>query len=271
MELTLQQKLEKVRRLRPIDDVFFEVLADDTAVCQEILSTILQDPGLVVESVIVQNSKKNLYGRSVRLDALCVLGDGRRVNIEVQRSDHDDHLKRARYNASAITVHDSQTGEDFSEIPEVYIVYISEFDFLSEGRTIYHIDKVIRESGTVVDDGLQEIFVNSAVDDGSKIADLMACFMQTEVNDPQFPVLSDRVHQLKQTEGGASAVCTVMQEYEKIALEQGRAEGRAEGRTEGESLLAKVIKRLRSGVSEETLRAEGISQDTINLARECIA
>ena len=43
-ELTLEEKFEKVKDLRPIDDVFFEVLADDIEVCQEILCTILEDP-----------------------------------------------------------------------------------------------------------------------------------------------------------------------------------------------------------------------------------
>lgn len=33
----LQEKFDKVKDLRPIDDVFFEVLAEDPLVCQEIL------------------------------------------------------------------------------------------------------------------------------------------------------------------------------------------------------------------------------------------
>ena len=75
-ELTLEEKEEKVRDFRPIDDAFFETLADDIAFCQEILRVILSDKKLIVEDVIVQNSKRNLYGRSVRLDAFCMLGDG---------------------------------------------------------------------------------------------------------------------------------------------------------------------------------------------------
>ena len=81
MNLTIEQKKEKVKDLRPIDDVFFEVLAANKLVCQEILRTIMEDPKLLVEDVIVQSSERNIYGRSVRLDALCVLGDGKRVNI----------------------------------------------------------------------------------------------------------------------------------------------------------------------------------------------
>lgn len=45
---SLAEKKERVKKLRPIDDVFFEVLADDLEVCQEILRTILKDDRLIV-------------------------------------------------------------------------------------------------------------------------------------------------------------------------------------------------------------------------------
>ena len=146
------------------------------SVCQEMLRTILEDDSLVVTSVITQSDERNLYGRSVRLDALCTLGNGTKVNVEVQRSDNDNHLKRARFNASSITVRESETGTKFEEVLELYIVYISEFDFLKGDKTIYHVEKVLRENGQVIDDGLHEIFVNTAVDDGTEIAELMSCF-----------------------------------------------------------------------------------------------
>ena len=79
----LKEKEEKVKDLRPIDDVFFEVLADDIAFCQEMLRILLDDGKLIVTDVIVQSSQRNLYGRSVRLDALCTLGNGTKCNIEV--------------------------------------------------------------------------------------------------------------------------------------------------------------------------------------------
>lgn len=228
-KLSLSEKFERVRDLRPIDDVFFEVLASDKAVCQEILQTILEDKKLVVEDVIVQSSKRNLYGRSVRFDAVCTLGNGSKVNIEVQRSNNDNHLKRARFNAASITVKESNTQDAFNDILDLYIVYISEFDFLKGNLTTYHIDKVIRENSLVVDDGLHEIFVNTTIDDGSDIAELMSCFTKKEVNNPKFPNLTRRVTELKSTEGGASAMCEVMEKY----IAEGRAEGRAEGIAEG--------------------------------------
>lgn len=156
-ELTLEEKEEKVRDFRPIDDAFFETLADDIAFCQEILRVILSDKKLVVEDVIVQNSKRNLYGRSVRLDALCTLGNGTKCNIEVQRSNNDNHLKRVRYNAASIAVVDSQRGDKFRELEDLYVVYISEFDVFHGGYTKYHVDSVVRETGKKVKDGLDAV------------------------------------------------------------------------------------------------------------------
>ncbi len=227
---TFQEKKERVQGFRPIDDVFFEVLADDKEVCQEILRTILEDEALIVEQVIVQRSLKNIYGRSVRLDALCILGDGAKCNIEVQRADSDDHLKRARYNAASIVTKNTEPGERFENVPRVIIVYISERDFLGYGRTIYHIDKVIRENGEPIDDGLQEVFVNTCVDDGTDIADLMRCFMQREVHDPRFPKLSSRVSYLKEDEGGVSVMCEIMEKYMSEAEENGVKKGQKQER-----------------------------------------
>ena len=56
-QLTLEQKKQKVQDFRPIDDVFFEVLADDELFCQKILRIILEDEKLIVNDVIVQRSR----------------------------------------------------------------------------------------------------------------------------------------------------------------------------------------------------------------------
>ena len=130
----LKEKEEKVKDLRPIDDVFFEVLADDIAFCQEMLRILLDDGKLIVTDVIVQSSQRNLYGRSVRLDALCTLGNGKKCNIEVQRSDNDDHLRRVRFNAASIAVRDSQTKQRFEQLEDIIVVYISQFDIFKSGR-----------------------------------------------------------------------------------------------------------------------------------------
>lgn len=179
--MTTEEKIARAKEFRLIDDVFFEVFAEDEEACQEILQVILEDGQLAVLDVVVQSSKRNIYGRLVRLDALCTLGDGKKCNIEVQRAN---------------------------------------------------------------DDGLHELYVNTKVKDGSKISDLMDCFMQREVFDNvNFPTTSRRVRELKTTEGGAGAVCDIVQKL----VDEGREEGRTEGIVEG------ISKLIRKGYSKEDI------------------
>ena len=57
-------------------------------------------------------------------------------------------------------------------------MYISEFDIFKRGRVIYHVDSVIRETQERVDDGLERVFVNTVVKDGTTISEYMDCFLQ---------------------------------------------------------------------------------------------
>ena len=104
------------------------------------------------------------------------------------------------------------------------MLYISEFYIFDRERTIYHVENVIRETGEQVDDGLHRIFVNTVYNDGSDIADLMSCFTQKQVNNPKFPVLTRRMNELKNEEGGLNIMCEVMQKYEQIAAKKERIE-----------------------------------------------
>ena len=233
-KMTLEEKIEQVKNFRPIDDTFFEVMADDIGVCQEMLGIILEDEKLIVKDVIVQSSERNLYGRSVRLDALCILGNGKKCNVEVQRSNKDHHLKRVRFNASVITVRDSQTDDKFEETIDLIVVYISEFDIFKRGRVIYHVDSVIRETQEKVDDGLERVFVNTAVKDGTTISEYMGCFLQKEIDNAKFPKLTNRVHYLKHEEGGVNAVCEIMRKYSEEVAEKAYLQGEEAGKEIGQ-------------------------------------
>ena len=133
---------------------------------------------------------------------------------------------------------------------ELYIIYISEFDFLKGGLAIYHIDKIIRENGAIVDDGLHEIFVNTTVNDGTAIADLMSCFIKKEFKNDNFPKLSQKVKELKSTEGGANTMSaiseTIYAEGKAEGLAEGKAEGLAKGKAEGR--MNQLIELVQSGL-----------------------
>lgn len=213
MKKSFEEKQKIAKQLKPIDDAFFEVLIRYPEVCEEMLRVILEEPNLKVISVTPQNSIKNLHGKSVRLDALCQMNDETFCNIEVQKSDNDNHVKRVRYNASCVTANIEDPGESYENVPDLYMVYISRFDMFNAGKTIYHVEKTISETGQKVDDGIHEIYVNTKINDGTTIAELMQCLEQENVDNKKFPCLTAKVKQYKETEEGVSTMCELIEQY----------------------------------------------------------
>lgn len=222
----MNKTLEKLRALRPIDDVMFQQLAESENVCQEILRVILEDDKLIVNEVISQASIGNIFGRAVRLDALCTLGNGTLCNIEVQKDNTNDDLKRTLYNASSIVSHFSTKGSPFSKTPNVMVVYISQYDVFAQGRTIYHVDSVIRETNTAINDGLSRIFVNTqySATDKSNIGQLMTCFLQKEITNDKFPKLAERLSYFKNDQKGVLSMCKIIEDYANEIADERAAE-----------------------------------------------
>ena len=225
-----------VARLRAIDDIMFRKLCENIAFVEEILRVILEDDKITVVEVIPQNSLQNLRGRSVILDAYCRLSNGSYCNVEVQRSDSDDHFRRVRYHAACITANVVDPGEQFEQVDDLVVVYISEFDPFDEGRTVYHVRNMVEETGRAVLDGLREIYVNTKHNDGSEIAELMQCFLKPVVTNPKFPTLAKELQAEKGNVRGDESMCKLVEEYaQKRAKEYGeqqKAEGKAEGALE---------------------------------------
>jgi predicted transposase/invertase (TIGR01784 family) len=110
-------------------------------------------PDLVVVDVRTQVFVENLLNRSVRLDVLATDRAGRKINIEIQRSDKGAGRKRARYNSSMMDANLLQKGEDFDKLPETYVVFITECDVIGDGQPLYKIERYISGSGKKFEDG----------------------------------------------------------------------------------------------------------------------
>lgn len=113
----MQTVQEIAQQLNIIDDTLFQKMAEDIGFCEEVISTILQQK-VIVKKVTPQDSIKNLQGRSVVLDVLCILESGQECNVEVQKADDDNHVKRVRYNTSCITANITTPGSKFEKVPK---------------------------------------------------------------------------------------------------------------------------------------------------------
>lgn len=217
---TDEEKLKIVSSLVVMDDAMFEAMCESPEFIEEMLQTIFGNPDLRIihDSVVAQKSIKNLKGRSVRLDAY-VLGEEDKVfNIEIQCADNCNHVKRVRYNASVITANNSEPGDEFDDIQDLCVVYITQKDFLKKGLTMYHVQNTIQETHDVVDNGLTEIYVNTENNDGSKVAELMALFNKNELDDndrKEFPCTYKKFQSLKHDKSEVNHMCEKIEEYAK--------------------------------------------------------
>ena len=121
---TEERQLEIVRQLRPIDDCFFEVMMEDPDACEELLQVVLENPLLRIkkETVSGQKSIRIIGKRSIRVDAYAEGNEHTVFNIEIQRADNENHVKRVRYNASVITVNRSEPGDLFDQVQELFVI-----------------------------------------------------------------------------------------------------------------------------------------------------
>ena len=223
---TKKEQDEYLRGLNPIDDLMFRKMAEHKEFCEEILRVILGDSELVVTDNMQQFDIKNLQGRSVILDAKCITGDGRYINIEVQKANEDNHLKRVRYNASVLTAKVTEAGKQFEFVPDVCIIFISAFDLFKGNLPLYHVKKVVMETEQIIEDGLTEIYVNSAVDDGSKLAKLMKVFTTNDAyNEADFPVTSEIKARFKKDEGGTIKMDETLQKWRDEWISEGEERG----------------------------------------------
>ena len=260
---TKKERDEYLRGLNPIDDLMFRKMAEHKEFCEEILRVILDDYELVVTDNMQQFDLKNLQGRSVVLDAKCITGDGRYINIEVQKANDDNHLKRVRYNASVLTANVTEAGKQFEFVPDICIIFISAFDLFKGNLPLYHVVKTVKETGQVIEDGLTEIYVNAAVDDGSKLARLMKVFTANDAYDEaDFPVTSEIKSRFKKDEGGSIKMDATLQKWMQESEEIGEKRGEKRGREEGAKIIAKTM--IEEGLPTELImRYTGLSEEAV--------
>lgn len=119
-----------------------------------------------------------------------------------------------------VTVNRSEPGDRFEHVQEVYIIYVSNFDVLQNGRTISHAEMICKETGESLQDGLHEIYVTTTGKEDNKIARLMKEFLNPDMNNPEFPKTSRRVQAMKHDPKEVVIVCKAIEEYaDKRAIE----------------------------------------------------
>lgn len=219
-----EDSLKRIARLRLLDDDFMTKVFEDVECSEVLLQIILNRKDLKIQKVHVQHSIKNLQGRSVRLDIMAMDLQGKIYNVEVQRDNKGAGEKRARYNSSLLDANITELGDEFEDLPETYIIFITEKDVLKSNLPIYHIDRVIEETKESFNDEAHIIYVNSQITDETELGKLMHDFRCTDAKDMYNPILAKRVSYFKEDKEGVAIMCNELEKMCDEVREQTRKE-----------------------------------------------
>ena len=260
-----EQDLQYIRDFRIIDDDFGKKVLADRECTELVLRIITEIPDLEVIDVVAEYDVHNVWGRSVRFDVYAVDGNNKKYDIEIQRTDSGAVPKRARYNSSMIDANALKKGEPHSDLPESYIIFITENDVLSKGLPIYHVERVITETGELFNDKAHIIYVNSEITSDTPLGKLMHDFKCTQAENMEYDILAQRVKYFKKMEEGVSDMCKAMEEMRNNAEKKGIEKGRAEGKAEGRAEILQTLKTL--GIDSKILETAMAQLNTANSAK----
>ena len=268
MEQKKIRYLEKIKQLRLMDDTFFNSCFDGNIPCMEVvLRAVLGNDRLRVTEVITQQSVPNLYGRAVRFDALAT--DGENIyDVEIQRSDEGAIPRRARFNSSMIDSREVSKGTLFPDLPEIYVIFITEHDVWKRGKPLYTVRRTFEDTEEVFNDGTHILYVNGECQSESPLGRLMHDFFCSDPNDMYSDVLAERVRFFKEDEKGVAAMCNVMKEIYDDGFASGEAQGEARGEVRGEIRGAETerIKSIKNLISSLGITAEA-AMDALKIAK----
>lgn len=80
---------------------------------------------------------------------------------------------------------------------------------------IYHIDRIIRETGEYFGDDAHIVYVNAKIRDNSALGKLMHDFFCKDSRDMKYIVLAERVHFFKKDQKGVATMCKAMEDMRK--------------------------------------------------------
>ena len=125
---------EWLRRMSFMDDMLFKrAFRERPDLAEHLIRGILSKPDLNVVKMNTQASLFALNTKEVILDCLCTDSEGKLYNIEVQNDARMPLGRRARAYGSLIDASIFKKGQEYEELSDRYIIFITREDFLKNG------------------------------------------------------------------------------------------------------------------------------------------
>lgn len=217
-----------IKNFTLMSDIFMRNVFKQRECLEYVLQVIMEKQDLKVIDQIIQKDYKNLQGRSAIMDCVARDSEGKQFDVEIQQDNEGASPKRARYHSGLMDMNTLNPGQDFDELPESYVIFITWDDILGYGFPIYHIDRHIKEADDSFQDEAHIIYVNSRKQEDTELGRLMHDLHCKNADEMHSPVLAKRVHELKDTQKGVELMCHEMEKIYSEGMESGELKAKKE-------------------------------------------
>ena len=229
-----------IKNFTLMSDIFMRNVFKQRECLEYVLQVIMEKQDLKVIEQIIQKDYKNLQGRSAIMDCVARDSEGKQFDVEIQQDNEGASPKRARYHSGLMDMNTLNPGQDFDELPESYVIFITRDDILVYGFPIYHIDRHIKEADDSFQDEAHIIYVNSRKQEDTELGRLMHDLHCKNADEMHSPVLAKRVHELKDTQKGVELMCHEMEKIYSEGMESGEKRGELKAKKETALSLAEM-------------------------------
>ena len=230
--------------------MFGAVMMDEDN-CKGLLERVLEMP---IERVEVSREKSIVYHpeyKGVRLDVYAKDECQSHYNVEMQVKRKSALGKRSRYYQSQMDMELLLSGEDYSELPDTYVIFICDFDPFVEEKYRYTFKMNCKESGkTNLEDGRTIVFLNTHGKNESEVPKELITFLkyvkadlaesEEAFDDPYVEQLQNFIRKIKGSREMEERFM-IFEEMLKEERAEGFAKGREEGLEEGRSTLKETL------------------------------
>ena len=218
-----------IKNFTLMSDIFMRNVFKQRECLEYVLQVIMEKQDLKVIEQIIQKDYKNLQGRSAIMDCVARDSEGKQFDVEIQQDNEGASPKRARYHSGLMDMNTLNPGQDFDELPESYVIFITRDDILGYGFPIYHIDRHIKEADDSFQDEAHIIYVNSRKQDDTELGRLMHDLHCKDASEMYSDILSTRVRELKESEKGVKEMCKELEEIYNEGEQSGVQKGIQKG------------------------------------------
>ena len=232
----LESRYEKykgiIKNFTLMSDIFMRNVFKKRECLEYVLQVIMEKQDLYVIDQVIQKDYKNLQGRSAVMDCVARDSTGKQFDVEIQQDNEGASPKRARYHSGLMDMNTLNPGQDFEELPESYVIFITRDDILGYGLPIYHIDRQIKELNEAFQDEAHIIYVNSRNHDDTELGRLMHDLHCKKADEMHSPILAKRMYELKETQKGVELMCHEMEKIYSEGMESGEKRGELKAKKE---------------------------------------